>query len=83
MKKASNAVREEIVNELKELKPDNLREVLDFIFYLKVKQAIDPSQAYYWTKTWQRWEREADEDKKAGRVIGDGTVEGLLKALKT
>ena len=83
MKKTSNAVREEIVSELKELKPDNLKEVLDFIFFLKVKQAIAASQAYFWTNTWQKWEEEADEDSKKGRIVGDGTVEGLLKALKS
>ena len=83
MKKGIDNVREGIVDELKDLKPESLREVLDFIFFLKVKQAIDLSQAYFWKKTWQRWEKESDEDKRGGSVIGDGTVEDLLTALKT
>lgn len=83
MRKTTHMVIEDIIDEIKELKPEGLKEVLDFILFLKVKQTIDPSQAYFWTRAWQQWEREADEDKKADRVIGDGTAEGLLKALKT
>ena len=35
MKKGIDDVREGIVDELKDLKPESLREVLDFIFFSK------------------------------------------------
>ena len=47
------------------------------------KEAIDPTQAYFWTKGWQKMEAEADKAKQAGKVIGNGTAKGLLKALKS
>jgi hypothetical protein len=34
------------------------------------------------TKRWQVWERAAEADKRAGRIVGDGTLKGLLTALK-
>ena len=83
MGKVVNKVKEDIVNELKDLRPDNLKEVLDFICFLKVKGKLDPSQAYFWTKTWQKREKEVNEDKIKGRVIGNGTVESLLESIKT
>ena len=83
MQKTMNTVKNEIINQISDLKPDGLKEVLDFVLFVKVKKTIEPSQAYFWTKTWQRLEKEADEDKKAGRIVGDGTVEGLMKAIKS
>jgi len=35
---------------------------------LTPKKLVDASQAYFWTEEWQKGERKADEDKKAGRV---------------
>lgn len=35
---------------------------------LTPKKLVDASQAYFWTERWQRGERKADEDIKAGRV---------------
>ena len=82
MKTTSEKIKREIFDELENLQADGLKEVLDFVCFIKVKKAIDPSQAYFWTKKWQMLEREAEEDKKAGRIVGNGTIEGLLKALK-
>ena len=39
------------------------------------------SQAYFWTKEWQKAEREASEDIKAGRVKTFDTVDELFKDL--
>ena len=64
MKTSSNKIKEEIFDELEDLQEDNLKEVLDFVCFLKIKKAIDPSQAYFWTKKWQSWEKEADEIAK-------------------
>ncbi len=35
---------------------------------LTPKKLVDSSQAYFWTEEWQKGERKADEDTKAGRV---------------
>jgi len=35
---------------------------------LTPKKLVDASQAYFWAEEWQRGERKADEDIKAGRV---------------
>jgi hypothetical protein len=83
MRKVVNTVKKEIIHQINDLKPDGLKEVLDFVLFVKVKKTIEPSQAYFWTKTWQRLEKEVDEDKRARRVMGDGTVEGLMKTIKS
>lgn len=44
------------------------------------KKMIDADQAWFWTPEWQKGEREADEDIKAGRVTGPfKTIEELKK----
>ena len=35
---------------------------------LTPKKLVNASQAYFWTEEWQKGERKADEDIKAGRV---------------
>ena len=45
----------------------------------KPPKIIDPEQAYFWTEEWQKGERQADEDIKAGRVKHFDTVEEALK----
>jgi len=67
-------ITEEIIEELEGLPKEKLKEVLGFVSYLKAKEAIDPTQAYFWTKGWQKMEAEADKAKKAGKVIGNGTA---------
>ena len=62
---------------------EKIKEVLDFVYFIKAKEVIDPTQTYFWTKKWQDMEREADMDKESGNVIGDGTVEDLLQKLKS
>jgi len=49
---------------------------------LRPKVMIDPDQAWFWTKEWQKKEREADEDIKAGRISRSYIdVEELIKDL--
>ncbi len=44
---------------------------------------IPKDQAWFWTKEWQKGEREADEDIAAGRVSGPfTTVKEFMKDLK-
>lgn len=42
---------------------------------------IDPEQAWYWTREWQAKEREADEDRTAGRVSRYESDEDFLTGL--
>jgi hypothetical protein len=42
---------------------------------------IDPEQAWYWTREWQAKEREADDDRTAGRVSRYESDEDFLTAL--
>ncbi len=63
--------KDEIIREIKGLTVSKTKEVLDFICFVKHKEAlskIDPTQAYFYTPAWQRLEKEAEEDMKAGRV---------------
>ena len=45
------------------------------------KSPIDPTQAWYWSDRWQRMEREADEDVRAGRVSRFEDADTLLMYL--
>jgi bifunctional DNA-binding transcriptional regulator/antitoxin component of YhaV-PrlF toxin-antitoxin module len=48
---------------------------------LMPKKLVDKSQAYFWTKRWQKGEKEAAEDIKAGRVKTFESVDELIKDL--
>jgi antitoxin MazE len=48
---------------------------------LMPKKLVDKSQAYFWTKRWQKAEKEAAEDIKAGRVKTFESVDELVKDL--
>ena len=74
--------KEELLREIERLPSKKIKEVLDFVCFIKAKETIDPTQTYFWTKKWQDMEREADMDKKTGNIIGDGTAEDLLQKLK-
>ena len=74
--------KKELLKEMEGLPSEKIKEILDFVCFIKAREVIDPTQAYFWTKKWQAMEREADKDKEAGNVIGDGTVEGLVQELK-
>jgi hypothetical protein len=78
----SSEYKEELLREIEGLSVEKIKEVLDFTYFIKAKDAIDPSQAYFWTRKWQKMEAEADEDKEAGRIMGDGTANGLLDELR-
>lgn len=45
---------------------------------------FDPeeSQAYFWTEEWQKGEREADEDIRAGRVTVFDSADDALQHLR-
>ncbi|HET8568186.1 MAG TPA: AbrB/MazE/SpoVT family DNA-binding domain-containing protein [Candidatus Limnocylindria bacterium] len=56
-------------------------EVNDDAVVLRPKRLIDASQAWFWTPEWQKMEREADADIKAGRVKRFRDVEDLIADL--
>jgi len=74
--------RKELLKEIKSISSERIREILDFVYFIKTREAIDPAQMYFWTRQWQIMEQEADSDKARGRMIGDGGVKDLLKKLK-
>lgn len=47
--------------------------VKDAQIVLKPKRLISRDQEWFWSKEWQKKEREADQDIKAGRVSGPFT----------
>ena len=44
-------------------------------------QSLDPSQAWFWVKRWQRMERQADDDYTAARFKTFDDVEAFLSDL--
>ncbi len=83
----SAAVRKKIerllIQTLKELNAQELRETADFVSFLKTRSRIDPSQAYFWTSQWQAMEQHIQHDKRRGHTLGKGDPESLLRALKS
>jgi len=80
---ALSKYRKELLHEIDGLSAGKLKAIIDFVCFIKAKDAIDPAQAYFWTQKWQDLERGADKDKQAGRMIGDGSVKNLLSELKS
>lgn len=74
--------RKELLREIEDLSFGKVKEILDYVHFIKAKDIIDPSQSYFWTKNWQEMEKDADRDKKAGNIIGSGTARDLVKKLK-
>jgi AbrB family looped-hinge helix DNA binding protein len=75
----------------KEIRLKTSMEVGDFVevkldgeghIVLTPKKLVDASQAYFWTEEWQRGERKADEDIKAGRVKQLNSVTEAVKYLE-
>ncbi len=50
---------------------------------IKLKRLVDKEDAWFWSKEWQKKEREADEAIKRGELVGPfETAEEALEALK-
>ncbi len=45
--------KEELFRQIQGLPDEKIKEVLDFTYFIKAKDAIDPSQAYFWTRKWK------------------------------
>lgn len=51
---------------------------------LSISKAVPKEQLWFWTKEWQKKEKEVEKDIKAGRLSGPfASGEELLKSLKT
>jgi AbrB family looped-hinge helix DNA binding protein len=50
---------------------------------LTPKKLVDASQTYFWTEEWQKGERKADEDIKAGRVKKFKSAADAVKYLES
>ncbi|PKN04353.1 MAG: hypothetical protein CVU74_07330 [Deltaproteobacteria bacterium HGW-Deltaproteobacteria-9] len=83
MGKAFSNYKKDILQEIDGMPSGKLKEVLNFVYFIKTKEVIDPTQSYFWTRKWQKGEEEADKDKKSGRVVGDGSVKDLVRALRS
>jgi len=73
--------KEDLLSEIEGLPVEKLKQIIDFVCFIKARDAIDPSQSYFWTKKWQKMENLADKDKAAGNIIGDGILNSLLEEL--
>ena len=56
-------------------------EVVDEKAVLLPKKLVDKTQAYFWTQEWQKGEKQASDDIRAGRVKVFDTVDELLEDL--
>jgi len=74
--------KEELLRQIEGLPPEKIKEILDFAYFISAKEAIDPSQAYFWSRKWQAMEAEADQDKEKANILGDGSVDDLLRELR-
>jgi hypothetical protein len=83
MATSAYSYKEEIICEIEGMPDDQLKQIMDFVYFIKAKEVIDPSQSYFWTKKWQKMEKSADRDKYLGNIIGDGTIDGLMDELNT
>ena len=49
---------------------------------LRRRRLVDAGQAYFWTDSWQKGEREAQADIRAGRTKRFKTAKGLIADLE-
>ncbi|MBU1091926.1 AbrB/MazE/SpoVT family DNA-binding domain-containing protein [Patescibacteria group bacterium] len=55
-----------------------------FVFAPKKMIDIDPAQKWFWTKEWQKGEREVDKDITEGRLAGPfSSAKDLIKELES
>jgi len=55
----------------------------DGVLIAKPVVVVDKSQAYFWTKEWQRGEKEAEESKRKGDFKDFDKAAGAIKWLKS
>jgi len=53
MRSIDTDYKKDLIREVEGLSPEKVKEVLDYIYFIKAKDVIDPSQMYFWTTKWQ------------------------------
>ena len=77
-------IPKDIMEQLDLKKGDTISiELRDNEIVLKPVIVIDKSQAWFWSREWQKEEREAEEDIKAGKIKSFDDPEDLMKDLKS
>lgn len=69
MSGSASQYKDDILNEIEDLSVEKLKQVIDFVCFIKAKDVIDPSQSYFRTRKWQGMEKEADRDKELGKIV--------------
>ena len=64
--------RKELLREIKRISSEKIREILDFVYFIKTREAIDPAQMYYRIRQWQSMEKAADIDKERDKTDAKG-----------
>ena len=47
-----STLTKELIDEVRTLAAPQLREVRAYVYFLKARRTVDPSQLYFWTKQW-------------------------------
>jgi|GEM_PF-1347611 hypothetical protein len=86
MNAAEKLLKKDLLDKIEGLPPRDIKELYDYVVFLEMKDLIpqiDSDQLYFWTKKWQKMEKEASEDIKAGNVSGPyNSVKDLIKNLR-
>lgn len=79
-------LKKELIGKIAGLPPRDIKELYDYVVFLEMKDfipQIDPAQVYFWTKKWQKLEKEAEQDIKSSKVVGPfDSAKELLKNLR-
>jgi len=72
------------IRRLAHIGPGDVLEVTveDAGIVLRAKKLVDADQAWFWTEAWQRGERKASEDIRAGRVSPGQGADAFLDSLE-
>lgn len=86
MNPLTKKLKKEIIEKIDILPQNGIKELYDYFSFLIMKSylpKIDPEQSYFWTKKWQKLEKEASEDILSGKVSKTfKNAKDLIKDLK-
>lgn len=71
------ATKQELLREVKSLPSSLTKDVLSYVVFVKYKNIVDTGQSYFWTKKWQKLEKEAEKDIKEGKVHKYSSLKGF------
>ena len=86
MATTEKALKNEIIRKMQQLPVKDIKELKDYVVFLELKNLlpqIDSSQAYFWSKKWQKIEKTAETGIRHGKFSPTfSSVKDLLKHLK-